>query len=173
MNVYDIIDAASKIRPGNDFNDEIVETWISQCDASIQIEVCRKKPNTIRAIRAEEWKKNSEYNAGQKVAVKLSGKWHQYIALSNIYCSKTSPHSDIDNWKEIPYDTYVVHPHDRLYTYFIIAMMDYANMEYQNYANDRALYESAVDEFARWWQRNYGYNFVEGVDAYEADVRCT
>lgn len=170
MNVYEIIETANQMRPGNNYSDELVERWIAECDASIQIEVCRKKPNTIRRIRADEWKSKVLYLKGQKASIQYDGKWHQFEAVKDV-SGETYPHEDSENWMEIPYDTYLVHPHDRLYVLYVIAMMDYANMEYDNYANDRVLYESAVDEFARWWQRTYSYGYVEGVDEYEADVR--
>lgn len=173
MNVYDVINTANKMRPGNNFDDDIVEQWISECDSSIQIEVCKKKPNNIRKLRASAWDSKIEYNKGEVVSQKFSGEWHQYKALNDVMPDGKSPNENNENWKEIPYDTYLVHPHDRLYVFYIIAMMDYANMEYNNYANDMAMYESALDEFAKWWQRTYGYTFKEGVDKYEADVRCT
>lgn len=172
MNVYEIIETANQMRPGNDYSDELVERWIADCDASIQIEVCHKKPNTIRRLRADEWKSGVLYLKGKKVSLRYDGKWHQFEAIKDV-SGGTYPHEDGESWLEIPYDTYLVHPHDRLYVFYIIAMMDYANMEYNNYANDMAMYESALDEFAKWWQRTYIYTFKEGVDEYEADVRCT
>ena len=52
-------------------------------------------------------------------------------------------------------------------------MMDYANREYDKYANDKALYDEALNEFAKWWQRKYRYSWEEGIDEYELEIRPT
>lgn len=170
MKVYDIINTVKQMRPGSNFDTALMEKWISECDASIQIEVCRKNPKEIRLIRARDWETGKTYPVGEMVSYRESGEWHQYISKKE-FESNIAPNADPDNWTEIAYDTYVSHPHDRLYVYYVIAMMDYANMEYDNYANDRAMYEAALDEFAKWWQREYSYTWKKGVDQYEIDVR--
>ena len=174
MNVYEIIDVANKMRPGNNFDNEIVEMWIAECDASIQTEVVGKDIDKIRLLKPDEWEKGATYVKGDRVSERLSGKIVVYEAKAKeIKESNVMPRNDSENWKVVPYDTYVGHPHDKLYYLYVIAMMDFATMEYNQYTNDRTMYEAAVEEFARWWQRKYSYRMRDGkgVDWYEADIR--
>jgi hypothetical protein len=171
MKVYDVIDTAQRLRPGNEYDADIVERWIAECDASIQLEVARKRLGDIRPLRPPVWE-NRAYRAGDKVSESVSGKWRVYMALMDMDGTE-DPATDREHWTEVPYETYVGFPHDRLYYLHVIAMMDYANMEYDKYANDRALYEAAIDEYSKWWQRQYSNTYTEGSDQYEADIRGT
>lgn len=44
-------------------------------------------------------------------------------------------------------------PFDRLYVYYVIAMCDYAAHETAHYADSMALFNAALDEYAKWYQR--------------------
>lgn len=168
MLVKDIIKTANEMRPGNDFDNEIVERWIDECDANIQIEVICKKPHEVVRLRPLHWESGKEYKKGDRVGVKMSGEWNVFVA-KNDTASDISPQNDADNWENVPYETYVTFPYDRLYYLYVIAMMDFANHEYDKYANDIAVYNSAFDDFAKWWQRTYGYTAGEGYDEYKSD----
>ena len=47
-------------------------------------------------------------------------------------------------------------PFDRLYVYYVIAMCDYAAHETSHYADSMALFNAALDEYAKWYQRTNG-----------------
>ena len=47
-------------------------------------------------------------------------------------------------------------PFDRLYVYYVIAMCDYAAHETAHYADSMALFNAALDEYAKWYQRTNG-----------------
>ncbi len=157
------------MRPGNDFDSEIVERWIDECDASIQLNIALKKPDEVIRLRPPLWESDKNYKKGTRVGVKLSGEWNVFVALNDV-TSSVSPQKDETNWKRVPYETYVGFPHDKLYYLYIIAMMDLANHEYNKYANDMEVYNAAYDEFAKWWQRNCRYKHKEGYDVYKSET---
>lgn len=169
MKVYDIIERAKQTRPGYEWDSELVEQWINECDASIQLEVAKKNPSDIRKCIPDLWDKDKTYTYGDRVHLVISGKKHVYAALCKT--SACEPNEYPQYWKEVPYETYVGYPHDRLYVSYITAMMNFANREYNKYTNDRELYNAELEEFANWWQRRYRYNFVEGSDPYESEIR--
>ena len=169
MKVYDVINMASEMRPGNTYDNQIIEQWISELDAMIQIEIVGKNPSEIRKIKPEAWVANKKYKKGDRVSLTDGGKVIVFVATEDIV-SETNPQSD-SKWIRGDYDTYVVHPHDRLYYLYVICMMDYSNKEYDKYVNDKALYNEALEDFAKWWQRKYRYTRKEGVDEYELEVR--
>lgn len=45
-------------------------------------------------------------------------------------------------------------PHDKLYPAYIVAMIDYANGEYDRYANSMVMFNSHWEEYIRWLGRN-------------------
>ena len=47
-------------------------------------------------------------------------------------------------------------PFDRLYVYYVIAMCDYATHETAHYADSMMLFNAALDEYAKWYQRTNG-----------------
>ena len=47
-------------------------------------------------------------------------------------------------------------PFDRLYVYYVIAMCDYAAHETAHYADSMMLFNAALDEYAKWYQRANG-----------------
>lgn len=171
MRVYDIIEMAESIRPGNTYDTDIIERWINELDSMIQIEVCKKSPSQVRNLKPDAWVSNRQYIKGDRVSVTDGGKIIVYVANKD-HKSEIRP-SESDNWTKGDYDTYVGHPHDRLYYLYVICMMDYANREYDKYANDKALYDEALNEFAKWWQRKYRYSWEEGIDEYELEIRPT
>lgn len=57
-------------------------------------------------------------------------------------------------------------PHDRLYHYYLTAMIDYANHESARYADSMALYNAAFAEFAKWFRRTHPSGLPEQCPAY-------
>lgn len=47
-------------------------------------------------------------------------------------------------------------PFDRLYVYYVIAMCDYAARETAHYTDSMMLFNAALDEYAKWYQRTNG-----------------
>lgn len=168
MLVKYVIKIAREMRPGNDYDNEIIEQWIDECDTSIQLEITLKKPSEVIRLRPPLFEKGREYKKGTRTGVIISGEYNVFVAKEDV-TSQVLPQDDTDNWDNVPYETYVTHPHDRLYYLYVIAMMDFANHEYDKYANDMEVYNAAYDEFAKWWQRKYRYNFKEGHDAYKLE----
>ena len=46
-------------------------------------------------------------------------------------------------------------PHDKLYTAYLEARIDFANGEYEKYQNTYQLFNSFFKEFMRWYAMNY------------------
>ena len=46
-------------------------------------------------------------------------------------------------------------PHDKLYTAYLYAMIDFANGEYNKYQNTMQVFNSFFSEFMRWFALNY------------------
>lgn len=57
-------------------------------------------------------------------------------------------------------------PHDKLYLYYLTAMLDYANHESARYADGMALYNAAFTEFAKWFRRTHPSGLPEQRPAY-------
>lgn len=57
-------------------------------------------------------------------------------------------------------------PHDKLYLYYLAAMLDYANHESARYADSMALYNAALAEFAKWFRRTHPSGLPEQRPAY-------
>lgn len=57
-------------------------------------------------------------------------------------------------------------PHDKLYLYYLAAMLDYANHESARYADSMALYNAAFAEFAKWFRRTHPSGLPEQYPAY-------
>lgn len=58
---------------------------------------------------------------------------------------------------QTPEDTVLlaVYPYDRLYSYYLGAMVDYANAEYARYNNGMLQFNQAFQEYARWYNRTH------------------
>ena len=162
MELKKVIDIAEELRPGNNWRSEVVEEWIRELDAEIQLEVCLKPIDKVIPIIPDKWKYGKKYSEGQRAAVRDGDEWKVYRARVD---TLSEPNTD-QTWEEFPAETYVGAPHDKLYYLYIIAMMDYVNEEYDKYANDYAVYNAALDEFAKWWQRQYRYKNTEEYDEY-------
>ena len=46
-------------------------------------------------------------------------------------------------------------PHDKLYGFYLIAMIDFAHGEYKKYENTMQLFNAALSEFAKWFVRTH------------------
>lgn len=46
-------------------------------------------------------------------------------------------------------------PHEKLYLPYLCAQIDFAHREYEDYQNDKAMFEEHFGEFSRWFSRNY------------------
>ena len=160
MELKKVIDRAEELRPGNNWRSEAVEGWIRELDAEIQLEVCLKPIDKVIPLIPDKWKYGRKYAAGDRVAIRDDEEWKVYRARIE---TLSEPNTD-QTWEEVPVETYVGAPHDKLYYLYIIAMMDYAN--------DYAVYNAALDEFAKWWQRKYRYNRLGDYDEYYKS-RCS
>lgn len=154
MELQKAIEIAEELRPGNQWRSEVVEQWLSEVDAEIQLEVCHKSIGNVVPLIPGKWEIGKKYAIGDRVAVRDEDKWKAYESRVDNNLSEPNTNQE---WREVAIETYVGSPHDKLYYLYIIAMMDYANEEYDKYANDYAVYNAALEEFAKWWQRNYRY----------------
>ena len=62
----------------------------------------------------------------------------------------------------------LVSSHDRIYTDYLIAMIDWHNGEYENYANTIGMFNDTFSEFKRWFVSNYNPADTHG-DIYESE----
>ena len=46
-------------------------------------------------------------------------------------------------------------PHDKLYGFYLLAMIDFAHGEYKKYENTMQLFNAALSEFAKWFVRTH------------------
>lgn len=46
-------------------------------------------------------------------------------------------------------------PHEEIYQLYLICKIDYYNQEMSLYANDRAVYNTALEEAQAWWRRHH------------------
>ena len=153
MKLYDIIRRAETMRPGNDWDSELVIEWIREVDAIIQMRACLRPMSLIVPLIPDEYVEGNAYADCMLVSKEIGGEWHKFIIKNGELC-------------EIPLETYVVHPYDKLYVEYIIAMMDYVNQEYDKYANDYAVYNATVEDFAKWWQKTYRNDYEVTNDEY-------
>lgn len=165
MELTKAIEIAEELRPGNQWQSEVVERWLCEVDAEIQTEVCLKPINKIIPLIPPKWEYGQKHKAGDRVSIKDGTRHRAYLARVD---TMSEPNTT-QEWMEVPIETYVGTPHDKLYYLYLIAMMDYANEEYDKYSNDYAVYNAAVDEFAKWWQRNYRHTYSEDYDEYYTD----
>ncbi|MGM9567973.1 MAG: hypothetical protein ACI3W6_07335 [Clostridia bacterium] len=76
-----------------------------------------------------------------------------------------------------PTELLVSAPHQKIYYTYVMAMIDFANGEYNKYQNSMALFNSFFDCFTRWYAQNYrpadGESAVRGyyVSAYAIAVK--
>jgi hypothetical protein len=47
-------------------------------------------------------------------------------------------------------------PHHKMYIYYVMAMVDFGDGEYQKYQNGLEMANTTFNEWAKWWQRTYG-----------------
>ena len=60
------------------------------------------------------------------------------------------------DWDEDQQTELMVHaPHDKLYGYYLAAMIDFANGEYNKYQNTMTMFNAAFSEFMRWFATTY------------------
>lgn len=46
-------------------------------------------------------------------------------------------------------------PYDKIYVPYLMAMIDFANGEYDRYQNDKAIFDGFYGEYVRWFARVY------------------
>lgn len=46
--------------------------------------------------------------------------------------------------------------YEKIYTTYLNAMIDFANKDFASYNNDLALYNTYIDEYAKWYIRHHG-----------------
>lgn len=49
----------------------------------------------------------------------------------------------------------VAPPHDKLYLYYLLAMIDFAHGEYSNYSNTMEMFNQKYKEYQRWYAMRY------------------
>ncbi len=62
----------------------------------------------------------------------------------------------------------LVSSHDRIYTDYLIAMIDWHNGDYEKYANTIGMFNDSFAEFKRWFVQNYNPADTHG-DIYESE----
>lgn len=60
-----------------------------------------------------------------------------------------------DPEKDMDTELLVRPPHDKLYISYLVAMIDFANGEYNRYANTVEMFNAHLNEYAAWFQRTY------------------
>jgi hypothetical protein len=55
MELKKAIEIAESLRPGNQWQSEVVEQWMCEIDAEIQLEVCLKPIDNVIPLIPPEW----------------------------------------------------------------------------------------------------------------------
>ena len=59
------------------------------------------------------------------------------------------PYTQGDENKELSLPT----PYDDIYVYYLMAMIDFANSDYDKYANDMSMFNSKFEEYSKYYIR--------------------
>ena len=97
-------------------------------------------------------KKLYEEAAVQAITGAEAVAWHQCPEAVRNYLAAVTYDANSDRSTVL----LVPAPFDRLYVYYVIAMCDYAAHETAHYADSMALFNAALDEYAKWYQRTNG-----------------
>lgn len=79
-----------------------------------------------------------------------------------------SPHELIEYGADDEETELLVCTHDRIYTDYLIAKIDWHNGEYDKYANTLQMFNDSFSEFKRWFAHNYAPADTHG-DYYESE----
>ena len=60
----------------------------------------------------------------------------------------------VNTWPEDDAELLMPAPHDDIYTFYLVAMIDYYNQESTLYANDMNIFNQAMKGARAWWRRN-------------------
>ena len=171
MKLQDAINITRELRPGVSISDTMIEMWIKELDYNIQTEIIHKKPSSVIKLEYPLWDENKKYEIGDKVGLKVSGKWENFICVGDVKAG-TYP-QDSDGFKKIDVCTYVSFPYDKIYYLYTIAMIDFVNQDFDKYANDLEVFNYAYEEFHKYWQRKYRYGSDENEDKYYFETRSS
>ena len=78
MELQKAIEIAEELRPGNQWRSAVVEQWLSEVDAEIQLEVCHKPIDKVISLIPDRWEIGNKYGIGDRVAVRDEDRWKAY-----------------------------------------------------------------------------------------------
>ena len=61
----------------------------------------------------------------------------------------------VNNWPEEDRVLLMPAPHDDVYVFYLVAMIDYYNQESTMYVNDMDIYNRAMKDARAWWRRGH------------------
>lgn len=64
-------------------------------------------------------------------------------------------------WPE-DWELLMPHPYDNLYELYLCSMIDFANLDLDQYATDQAMYDTAYSQALAWWRRHHLPKTTEG-----------
>lgn len=112
----------------------------------------------IGAIRMADGLKNNDYSMEMKIAWvnEIEGKVRMEIMHEKTFVPFALP-DDEDAQLAAPV------PYDKLYRYYLCAMIDYANGEYDKYQNSMAMFNESYGDFWRHYIKTAHADRVENA----------
>lgn len=112
----------------------------------------------IGAIRMADGLKNNDFSMETKLAWvnEIEGKVRMEIQHEESFTPLVLP-DDEDKMLAAPL------PYDKLYRYYLCAMIDYANGEYDKYQNSMAMFNESWGDYWRYWIRTNHSDRVENA----------
>lgn len=104
------------------------------------------KPNQIERARKIDW------------ISRLDKQIYRDVMLTHVRHSAEEVPDTFEGYKQdTEPDTVLLikEPYDEIYQYYLFMQIDLANLEYDQYNNNAALFGSALGEFKRFWHRTH------------------
>lgn len=154
MTVKECIDYVDAIKP-NAFTNEEKTEWLNEVEGKVQLEVYLWAINQVMKYDYYE-----PFSAAATYAV--GDKAEKGGTVYSCTTAITTPAAwDATKWEATTLrddknkEMLVRPPHDKLYRSYLTAKIDFANGEYDKYANTAMMFNSDFGEFMRWFALTY------------------
>ena len=133
MTLFEVIDYVNKEKPNKVSNKHKI-IWLNECESWVQ---------SLLGMPIGEWLTYSEEDLNNKD----SG-----ITLLAENDEEQNPNPETPEEPFVDYSPILIvnPPYDILYVYWLKAKIDYANEEYESYANNQAQFTSMFDDFKKF-----------------------
>lgn len=178
MTIREALDQADALHP-NPFDDAIKLTWLAECEGLIQKTVFKLAQDALWHPELTHREQTRAIFTGNTVSFPdiVDFREGETVTIGDAEAVILGVSFDRLTWtldRELPEgerdvaiaadrsgDKLMVEwPFDKLYPEYVGARIDYANRDYDAYHNTMTVYNTFLDEFARWFKRIYGGGMV-------------